>query len=177
MCVRRCLVKVYIERDNVLLAILATDEVVDVHRPLFYLRLPVDGLVFLVVTRLDDHWLLTEGQLRHTVMRSREHKVTYGAVAWLCEVGIRVFDASSCQVLCQPLSDGLTLVNGLYLATDYLKVKMLPRAVKVTFGECHVPGFLAPCPLMLTALSCRHTLASLEVEGLILYCHIRCLLN
>ena len=86
----------------------------------------MDGQVLLVVTRLDDHWLLTESQLRHTVMRPREHEVSYGTVARLCEVGIRVFDASFCQVLCQPLSDGLALVNGLYLATDNLKVKMLP---------------------------------------------------
>ena len=59
MDVWRGLVQVYIEGNDVLLTILSCDKIINVRRPLLNLWHTLDGIILLVVARLEDYLLIT----------------------------------------------------------------------------------------------------------------------
>ena len=108
----RGLVQVHIKGNNVLLTRLASDEILNVRSPLFYLRHTLDCIILLVVTRLEDHLLLTEGKLTHLPLRATEDEVSHRTEAWLCQPIVLVLDATSHQVLCHQCRMDLLLSMG-----------------------------------------------------------------
>ena len=92
MCMGSGLIEMHYEANDILLAELTCDKVVDILSPLLYLRLSLDILV--ATFRLEVHLLIAKCQLRHAVMGAAEDKLHGSTDIGVLTPDVRVFDAT-----------------------------------------------------------------------------------
>ena len=168
MDVRRALVQMDDEREDVLLTESAREDVVHVLRPFLDLRLPFDGAV--VRPRREVHHLIAERQACQRIVRAADDEVHHGAVTPLVDAsGVGVLDVARGEVLLEFLKYGFGMVHCLDLsAPDDLEVQGYPRPVYASVRVRALPAFLGPAALVLVALGRRESALRLEVQDLFL---------
>ena len=168
MDVRRALVQMDDEREDVLLTESAGEDVVHVLRPFLDLRLPFDGAV--VRPRREVYGLVAERQPGQRVVRTADDEVHHGAVSSFVDAsGVGILDPARGEVLLEFLKDGPGMVHGLDLpAPDDLEVQGDPRPVYASVRVRALPAFLGPAALVLVALGRRESALRLEVQDLFL---------
>ena len=124
MCVNIGLVKMDVEADDVLLAETMGDKSIYIFSP--FLDVIVPCQVGVVSPFVKVQCLVAKGEFVHTFSASAKDKLGQRVLPTADILsGIRVFDSTTCKIVCHLLHDGLRLVDWLDDATtSHLKIQV-----------------------------------------------------
>ena len=161
--VRVHFVEMYDEGGDVLLAVSAADERIDILRPTFDVAFPLDTGIGCPLVEI--YLLRAERQFAHAVSGTAEDDVDHRAVFRLIQTLVRVPDPAPVQNFGHPFGDAAALVHGTdFAALDDFEVQVFAAGVVIALFERLFPSLLRPTALMFVALRCRDAFRYPDIE-------------
>ena len=168
--VRVHFVEMYDEGGDVLLAVSAADERIDILCPAFDVTFPFDAGIGRPLVEI--YLLRAERQFAHAVSGTAEDDVDHRAVFRLVQTLVRVPDPAPVQYFGHPFGDAAALVHGTdFAALDDFEVQVFAAGVVIALFERPLPSLLRPSTLMFVALRRRDAFRHPDIEHLFCFCH------